>query len=255
MDWILLFVCLAAVLFYLTFVLPTQWLKIERIRLPLHAGLKIIQISDLHVERNRIRPEKIRRVIEAERPDFLCLTGDFLDKPTSFMLLTPFLKMIQSTSVPAYAVLGNHDYKLERPEELIRLLEAFGIRVLVNEAAELQEVYLVGVDDFDSQHSDVDASFQFVTPRKPVIVMTHDPTITLFMERRYDYLFAGHLHGKQFNLPFFFKVKDMGPLARSGVYKGLHTMPHGMLYISKGVGQSGYNFRFLVRSEITVHEL
>ncbi|GMA61946.1 metallophosphoesterase [Alicyclobacillus fastidiosus] len=254
MYWIIGAVCVAVGIFYTTFVLPTRWLKVERVRIPLNTGLKLVQISDLHVERNRIRPAAIKAVIDKESPDLLCITGDFLDQRNALVLLVPFLKMLQSTGIKTYAVLGNHDYMLKQPSELIQLLEEFGIQVLINEAVELQTVNLVGIDDFDSGHSD-DTVLQSVTPGKPIVVMTHDPTLALFMNRRVDYMFAGHLHGKQFNIPFLFKLKNMGPLAASGVYKGVHETERGTLYISKGVGQSGYNFRFLVRSEITVHEL
>lgn len=253
--WIVIGLCLLMAVFYLTAVFPTKWLKVERVRIPLGTGLKILQISDLHVERNRIRPRVLAAVIQRERPDFICLTGDYLDKDSSFVLLAPFLKMIQNTQVPAYAVLGNHDYLLTRPAELKHLLNEFGITVLDNQTARLDKINLVGIDDFDSDHSDEAAAFQSVEKGKPIVVMTHDPTITLYMKQRFDYLFAGHLHGKQFNIPFLFQLKNMGPLAASGVYKGVHQNELGTFYISKGVGQSGYNFRFLVRSEITVHEL
>ncbi|MFB5192466.1 metallophosphoesterase [Alicyclobacillus fastidiosus] len=254
MYWFVCAVCVAVGIFYGTFILPTRWLKVERVRIPLNTGLKIVQISDLHVERNRIRPEAIKAVIDQESPDLLCITGDFLDKRNAFVLLVPFLEMLQSTGIKTYAVLGNHDYMLKRPSELVQLLEQFGIRVLINETVELPAAHLVGIDDFDSGHSDEEV-LRSVPPGKPIVVMTHDPTLTLFLNHRFDYLFAGHLHGKQFNIPFLFKFKDMGPLAASGVYKGVHATERGTLYISKGVGQSGYNFRFLVRSEITVHEL
>lgn len=246
--------CLIAVLFYFTLILPTQWLKVERVQVPLKLGLKILQMSDLHVERNRIRPNTLERVIRRERPDLICLTGDYLDQSSSFLLLIPFLKMIQSTGVPAYAVLGNHDYMLKRPSELVRLLEEFDIRVLSNRTEVFDTFNLVGLDDFDSGHSD-EVAFSSVISGKPIIVMTHDPTVTLFMKYSFDYLFAGHLHGKQFNLPFFFLIRNMGPLAASGIFKGLHPSDKGRFYISKGIGQSGLNFRFFVRSEITLHEV
>lgn len=246
-------VCLF-ILFYVTSVLPTRWLKVERVSMPLAAGCKILQISDLHVERNRISPSRLHAVIDEERPDVICLTGDFLDWHASFILLVPWLKMLQITGIPTYAVLGNHDYGSGQPEALKFLLEAFGIIVLINETVVLDKFNLVGLDDFCTRHSD-ESIFASTDREKPVVVMTHDPTITLFMDNKFDYLFAGHLHGKQFAVPFLFHLTTMGPLAASGVYQGLHQCGKGTFYISKGVGQSGINLRFLVRSEVTVHEL
>lgn len=255
MDWIIGVIILLLIAFYLTSVFPTQWLKIERVDVPIPTKLKILQISDWHVERNRISLTKLRTLIDGERPDILCLTGDFLDFASSFILLVPFLKLIQSTEVPAYAVLGNHDYRLKNPDSLKSLLEEYGITILENQSMTVRGINLVGIDDFRTNHHDEDAAFQSVNRDKPIIIMTHDPTITMFMQRKFDYLFAGHLHGKQFNVPFIFKFMDMGPLAASGVYQGTHRCPKGLFYISKGAGQSGFNFRFLVRSEVTIHQL
>ncbi|MNG32809.1 hypothetical protein D3C84_1189070 [compost metagenome] len=71
----------------------------------------------------------------------------------------------------------------------------------------------------------------------------------------YHYLVAGHFHGMQFNVPFLFRYINKGRLAAAGIYKGLHRSKQGPYYISKGVGQAGPNARFLVRSEVTLHEL
>jgi uncharacterized protein len=241
-------------IFYLTCVLPTMWLKVERVKVPLQADLKILQISDMHVEHNRISPRTLQTLITVEQPDIICLTGDFLDLSSSFLLLVPFLQALQSTRIPVYAVLGNHDYNLKKPQTLKILLREYGIVVLENEGVVVKSINLVGIDDFCTGHSD-ERAFQFVEEGKPVVVMTHDPTITMSMNHSFDYLFSGHLHGKQFAIPFLFKFIDMGPLASSGVYQGLHQCGKGLFYISKGIGQSRINLRFLVRSEVTIHEL
>ncbi|WAH36041.1 metallophosphoesterase [Alicyclobacillus dauci] len=253
MLWFIVLLVILAVV-YLTCIVPTKWLKIERIDMPLGLGLTVLQLSDLHVERCRVRPSKLRSMIRQEKPDIICLTGDFLDKASSFVLLVPYLKMLQGTGISTYAVLGNHDYFLKKPHELRALLQSYGITVLENEAITLDGFHLVGIDDFCSGHHDEEA-LRRVSRDKPVVVMTHDPTLILDMKESFDYLFAGHLHGKQFAIPFLFKLKDMGPLAAAGIYKGLHRCEKGPFYISKGLGQSGVNLRFLVRSELTIHYL
>ncbi|WP_234969802.1 metallophosphoesterase [Alicyclobacillus vulcanalis] len=241
---------------YATTVLPTQWLKVERVDWQLGLRRTLLQISDLHVERNRISPERLAAVCRAERPDYICLTGDYVDSEKALPRFEPYLRAFQSAQVPVFAVLGNHDYKLRgRLNALIACLESHGVTVLRNSSVVLDGFCLVGIDDYDTRHSDEEAAYARVPQGLPVVVMTHDPTFVLAARRPFDALLAGHLHGKQFRLPFFYHLKPMGPLAKQGIYAGLHDAEQGPYYISKGVGQSGINLRFLVRSEVTVHRL
>lgn len=256
MEWMI--PAAAAVLTgYASFILPAQWLKLERVHYDLGLRKKILQISDLHVEMLRVSPERLERMIRLAVPDWIVLTGDFTRKLRYLPRLEPYLKMLAGLGVPLFAVPGNHDYKLNGSAfRLFELLTRYRIRLLRNESVELDRCTLVGIDNYSTGHSRLPKAFAGVNPgRGPVIVITHDPNVVLAIRRHYDYLMAGHLHGKQFNIPFFFKLKTKGELPARGIYKGLHQSEQGYYYISKGIGQAGLNARFLVRSEITLHEL
>lgn len=242
---------------YLTCVFPTQWLKIERIQQPLGFNKTILQISDMHVERLRISPARMEKLIRQEQPDLIALTGDFMDQSTSFGTLAAYLAVIRDSGIPCFAVLGNHDYHLVRShvQWLLRMLRDHGIQVLRNQSMVWDEINIVGIDDFCTSRDDEEAAYQAVDPAKFVLVLTHDPNLVLKLTRSYHYLLSGHLHGKQFNVPFLFRLNPMGKLPRMGIYQGLHQSDLGPYYISKGMGQSGINARFLVRSEVTVHYL
>ncbi|MDQ0902378.1 MULTISPECIES: metallophosphoesterase [unclassified Paenibacillus] len=242
-------------LFYIIFILPTQWLKVERIKYPLDLRLKILQISDMHVERLRISPSKITTIINREKPNYIFVTGDFTKYRKSLFKLEKYLRALVICNVPIYCVLGNHDYQQKNVQDLINLLRKYGLHLLTNESVHLEQFELIGIDDFDSGKSNIERSFQNVDHSKTKIVITHDPNVVLHLNIQYDYLVAGHLHGKQFNVPFFFRIKNAGKLPRMGIYKGLHKNRFGTYYISKGIGQTGINARFLVRSEITMHYL
>lgn len=246
-----------AVLFYLLLIFPTQWLKVERISYPVGLNQRVLQISDMHVNMLRISPRKLRSVITEEKPDYIFLTGDYTYSAADFPKLGRYLRVIAGAGVPVYAVLGNHDYELPKISRIVGLFQRYGIRVLRNESLELPGFQLVGIDNESTGHSRVEQSFLRVRQEsgKPIIVLTHDPNVVLKIRRSYDYLMSGHLHGKQLNVPLFFKFKPKGPLPAQGIYKGLHRHPFGTFYISKGIGQAGINARFLVRSEVTVHEL
>lgn len=241
--------------FYGMLILPTRWLKVERVHCDLGIGVSILQLSDLHVERLRVKPEQLERVLRAENPDYICITGDFTKLPSSLPKLGTYLKVVQASGIPAYAVLGNHDHQQPVVGRLIRFIEGYGIRVLRNEVVPLNGFQIVGIDDYDSGKSKIGKSFSQTVPHLPKVVVTHDPNIVLEIKQPYEYLMAGHLHGKQFNVPGFYKLRPMGRLPAMGIYKGLHRKSYGTFYISKGLGQTGINLRFMVRSEVTLHSL
>jgi predicted MPP superfamily phosphohydrolase len=249
-------VVLLIITVYLLFVLPTQWLKIEHVRHDMGLNKKILQISDLHFDKLRITPGKLRKIIEQECPDYLFLSGDFTREPHYLAKAETYFRMFADSRIPAFAVLGNHDYRLPDVRVLAKLLSRYNIKLLRNESVDLDQFLLIGIDDFNSGNSSIAKSFRGIgSTSKKKLILTHDPTIVVHLKWPFDYLMAGHLHGKQFNLPLFFRFKPKGELTRRGIYKGMHTGEFGPYYISKGIGQAGINARLFVRSEVTVHDL
>lgn len=253
---IITFIVIFLIMGYVLFVLPTRWLKIEKVYYPLGLNCRILQVSDVHIERLRTHPDQLRQAIQREAPDLIVLTGDFTEREQCLPHLDRYLRILRESGRPVYAVLGNHDHILPDVERLVARLKYHRIDVLRNEAVKAKGFYLIGIDDYNTGHSDVDKAFSNVHDSSwPKIVITHDPNVILKIKQPFDYLMAGHFHGKQFNVPFLFWVKPMGPLPKMGIYQGLHQTEHGTLYISKGIGQTGLNMRLFVRSEITIHDL
>ena len=253
---IIAWIAAVAALSYVSFVLPTQWVFVSRVRVPLGLGKRIVQVSDLHVEKLRVSPERLRRMIARERPDYIFLTGDYTQRLRHVPKVDAYLGAVLDVGVPVYAVFGNHDYRLKLDVGMLfRLFRERGIPVLRNESVRLDGFTLVGIDDFVSAMARVEKAFEGVGPEETTVVIAHDPNVTLRIRRPFHYLMCGHLHGKQFRLPFLYYLKRKGPLAKKGIYKGLHQNEWGTFYISKGIGQAQINARFLVRSELTVHDL
>ncbi|WP_373230968.1 metallophosphoesterase [Cohnella sp.] len=248
---------LIAVLCYFFLILPTQWLKVDRIQYPCGLGVRVLQISDLHVEKLRVSHTRLERLIREENPDYIFLTGDYTEKPRYLDRVERYAKAISSAGIPVFAVLGNHDHRL-RPGKLKRLIQIFnkeGFHVLINQSFVGPNFQIVGIDDLSSKKSKIGKSFVNIDPKKPTIVITHDPNTVLHIKHRYTYLVSGHFHGMQFKVPFLYRFIKKGRLAAEGIIKGLHTGSHGTYYISQGIGQAGLNARFLIRSEVTLHEL
>jgi predicted MPP superfamily phosphohydrolase len=255
MYWVMNIIIIVLIL-YLFLIAPTKWLKIERVINDLGLNKKILQISDVHIKNMRVSMDRIKRVIDEEKPDYIFLTGDYIDRnEDEFNKLELVLIIIKNSGVETYAVFGNHDRYID-VQKILNLLQRYNIKVLMNEFVEKEEYVIVGIDDYCKGMHDTTKSFEFNNElQKKVIVLTHDPNIVDHMDESFDYMVTGHLHGKQINVPYFFHIKHMGNLPKRGIYKGLNSVKGGKLYISKGIGQSRWNVRFLVRSEITVHEL
>lgn len=248
---------LLGALSYFFLILPTQWLKVERVQFPCGLGIRILQISDLHVEKLRISRRRLIRLIQEENPDYIFLTGDYTEKPRYLVKVEKYAKAISSAGIPVFAVLGNHDHRL-RPNQLKRLIHIFeneGIHVLNNTSFVSSKFQIVGIDDLSSKKSRIGLSFAHIDRNKPTLVMTHDPNTIFHIKKEFTYLLSGHFHGMQFKVPFLYRFINKGRLASNGIIKGLHKDVHGTYYISQGIGQAGLNARFLIRSEVTLHEL
>ncbi|MDF1509341.1 metallophosphoesterase [Robertmurraya sp. DFI.2.37] len=224
--------------------------------------LRVLHLSDLHLENISISPEELFQKVKEERYDLIALTGDFLDRKWTIPKLIPYLQVLNRLNAKygIFAVLGNHDYVLkgQNLHALVDTLEQFHCRVLRNEHFEVlvdgRRVNIIGIDDFSTKRSDLETSYRGLKPGYN-LVLTHDPNIVLQMKQyHFDYLLAGHFHGGQICYPKAYHLIKMGKLVRMNMIKGLHMYDNKPFYISEGLGQTGVNIRIGSRPEITIHE-
>lgn len=248
----------------------TKHVKINQIEIPIQHKqkdkrntLRILHISDLHLENLSIAPEQLNQYLKGQQIDLIALTGDFLDRKRSIPKLVPYLKVFRSVNPKygIYSVLGNHDYVLKgsQLQTLELTLQKYGCRVLKNEHVPIwindELVNIVGIDDHSTNRSDVAATFS--TIRSGInLVITHDPNVVLEMKHvEFAYLLSGHFHGGQIHWPKPYHLAKMGKLARMNMIKGLQKHEGKLFYISEGLGQTGVNIRIGSRPEITYHNL
>nr|WP_274854269.1 metallophosphoesterase [Bacillus methanolicus] len=226
-------------------------------------NIKVLHLSDIHLENISVSPEKLFEMISKQPVDLIALTGDFLDRKRSIPKLANYLKVLQKAS-PKYgifAVFGNHDYilKEENFANLKKTLEEHDCKTLQNENVTLcvdgENLNIIGIDDYSTHRSDIKKAFQGL-PEGYNLVLTHDPNVVLDMEDYdYDYLLSGHFHGGQIHWPKPYHLIKMGKLVRMKMVKGLHYHKGKPFYISEGLGQTGVNIRIGSRPEITYHEI
>lgn len=237
---------------------------IERKEVAYPLNLRILHISDLHLENLSITPEKLFDQLKYEKFDLIALTGDFLDQPKSIPHLEPYLDIFNKVNPKygTYAVFGNHDYRLREDsfQQLKKMLLKYNIKPMQNENDTIMvnqnKVHIIGIDDHHTKRSDVRRSYQGITEEGFKLVLTHDPNLVVGMEEyNFDYLLAGHFHGGQICWPKPYHLRKFGKLVKLNLIKGLIQYKGKLFYINEGLGQTLFNIRLGSRPEITIHEL
>lgn len=236
-------------------------IRVEKTHSP--TQLRVLHLSDLHMEKISVTPAQLHEQLKNEQIDIIALTGDYLDQGRSIPKFIGYLEMLQQlpTRHGMYAVFGNHDYLLPHSHfrVLKEILSSTGCKVMHNEHVALDlgssQLNIIGIDDFSTRRSKPDLAFHNVQDGIN-LVLTHDPNLVLHLgEYDYDYLLSGHFHGGQIHWPRPYHLAKMGKLPRMNVIRGLHFLEEKAFYISEGLGQTALNIRLRSRPEITLHTL
>lgn len=109
--------------------------------------IRFAAVGDIHCKKES--GGTLRRFFSqaAQEADALLLCGDLTDYglPEETQVLAEELSVAR---IPIVAVLGNHDYESECPQEVRRILKDAGVRVLDGEALEIHGVGIAGVKGF-----------------------------------------------------------------------------------------------------------
>ena len=217
-------------------------------------GLRLVQVSDLHLHR---RWEKGLQLLldelAADPPDLVLLTGDLVedkrDHRPAMPLVTRFLRGLKSRH-GVYSILGNHD-NFRLGEEMaglgVRLLD--GARDVVAVAG--AEIELIGLPGLLRSHLPADFCSRFAAKQhgRPRIVMGHFPDhLTRTRALEADVYLAGHTHGGQICGPGGWAVMRHDSMHRR-YCKGVHRYGNTWLVVSRGMGFSQVPLRMFCPSE------
>ncbi len=225
-------------------------------------GLRIVHLTDFHSFWFGSRERKVLTYIKELEPDFVFITGDFVDPVTKLVTdrnlssVRVFWQALgQQYQGRIFAVLGNHD-----PERVGKYLQDSGIEVLDNENKKIwknQEfIYLIGVDDPWTGRDDLPKAVEGIKEDKPKILLAHAPEIIYrAVKKEIDLVLVGHTHGGQVNIPFIGRL--IQPLSEYGrkYMSGLFEINSTFLYVNRGVGTSVIPVRFNCPPEIALIEL
>lgn len=228
-------------------------IKKDSINLNLEQEIKVLQISDLHMNKDKRIYKNLVNTINKVSPDILFITGDSLDKRDKFTLLNEFLEGIDS-NISKYAILGNWEHWSNlNIEKLNDIYKKNNVKLLVNKTQIIkiknQIINIYGTDDLTAGKPNL-KNFKF-NDESINIILTHSPGYFDYIVKNYNeeklLVFSGHTHGGQ--ITFFGKPLFIPP--GSGEYlKGIYTKENSKLYVSKGIGNSKVNFRLFAKPDI-----
>lgn len=194
---------------------------------------RVVHLTDLHF--GVVTPVGLQRaavsLANAQQPDLVVLTGDFLCRGTGY--LSRMQRVLAGLQGPVVAVLGNHDHYCSAAG-VTQHLEAAGIQVLRNEWTEIAGLPVVGVDDPVTGNDDPRAA----TARLPraALGLCHAPDAApRLWARGVPLVLSGHTHGGQLDLRV---VRAMHRAAGTRFLQGVHHHPTGSVYVNPGVGSS-----------------
>lgn len=226
-------------------------------------GCRFVVLGDLHStwfgEENKTLLEAVR----AQEPEYIFLVGDLLDAfrdiPQGYAQETA---AGLADIAPTYYVTGNHEWAAGDVPELKKALEAQGITVLSNEFVTLERngdtAVLAGIDDpngyADQKSPEALAEEVRAAYGEDAFWMLLAHRNNYFPEQYSllgaDLVISGHGHGGVIRLPFTDGLLSTDRTFFPSYTAGLYEKNGSMLFVTRGLGNSGPTFRLFNRPEV-----
>lgn len=222
-------------------------------------GFRLVQLSDIH-HGLFLSLEEVQQAVELTNklePDLVALTGDFVSYSRAYVEPVAALLGRLRARWGAFAVLGNHDFRVG--EELVaHALRRAGIEVLRNRHTTLgryaHALHVAGIDDW-GYGADLSRALRGIPWGAPTILLAHNPRIIRHAARyAVSLVLSGHTHGGQINLPLVGTVYGRSP-ERMRYKAGWDRMGGTQIYVSRGIGTIVLPWRLRCPAEIPHFEL
>ncbi len=259
-----------AVFYHGAFVEPFQLAMSEMLmftdRLPVGVPpIRILHITDLHIERWTRREDKVLQIAIESKPDLIIITGDYVNTsynrdPETYKLVHQLLSQLHAP-YGVYATLGSPPVDVR--ELVVPLFDKLNIPLLRHDSHRVdfgdgRELTLLGMDCTHHIPTDEARLAQLVsrTPHDvPQLLMYHSPELMpQAAAQGIDLYMCGHTHGGQVRLPIVGPLLTSSQLGRRFVM-GHYRLGRTHLYVSRGVGLEGLSaprIRFMAPPEMTM---
>ncbi|MCG3659885.1 metallophosphoesterase [Aliarcobacter butzleri] len=216
--------------------------------------LKILHLSDLHINK-KTSIEKILELVNFCNNlefDFCIITGDIIDTKVKF--IKKQLEILNLLKKEVFYISGNHDlfYGLEDlKKELTNFIFMDNETLKINYKNEI--IHLAGLPDRFSKFFKIKREEKLVEDflkNSPSIFISHQPKdYKIALNSNSNLFLCGHTHGGQI-YPFHYLVKLVQPFLAGLFYKNKTA-----IYVNKGLGTWGVDFRFKADAEVTILKL
>jgi len=231
-------------------------------------GLRIIQISDLHLGYS-VPIEYLNQAVELVgtlKPELVVVTGDLVNHGHS-QFNEPLARLLARIKAKSgvLAALGNHDWGIyshvkkaeTKPDRLSKALAKTDVKLLRNESVALtrdgSKLYIAGLDDIWSGCFDPAAAFDGIPESASCIALSHNPDSFIeLLDTPASWVLAGHTHGGQINFPII--GPPYLPIKHKQFRAGHYRLGDKNLYVNRGIGWLK-RMRLNARPEITVFTL
>jgi predicted MPP superfamily phosphohydrolase len=224
-------------------------------------GLRIAQISDLHVgpQTSRRFLARVVRTTMSLSPDLIAITGDLIDdREEDVSYFAAGLGRLRAP-LGVFIIPGNHDVYAGWAAVERNLRASFPATVLVNEARVFTRgsahIALVGTGDPAGRRTgnaapDIAGALAGIPADAVVVALAHNPALwPALAERGVALTLSGHTHWGQFALPRL-GWSIASPFLSHAM--GVHEEDGKLLYIHPGTGYWGIPFRIGASPEVAL---
>jgi len=243
------------------------------------SGLRIVQISDIHLGNFNYRYHILDRAIDKInhlKPDYIFITGDLVNNFS--WELRGWEKVFNKLQAKKgkYAILGNHDYgdysewgSTEIKQVNFKAIKQFykdiNFKLLLNEAQIIKKkgesIAIIGVENWGKppfiKYGDLKKALKSVNDIAFKILLSHDPTHweeEVLKTTNIALTLSGHTHGMQ--AAFQHKNLQWSPIKyKYKHWAGLYKNGKQYLNVNRGLGWLGFPGRIGMRPEITFIEI
>jgi len=230
--------------------------------------LRLLHISDIHVERISPRERQLNEMIASLKPDIIVFSGDFVNLSyTNDMQAAKDIRTIIGewrAPLGVFCVPGTPEVEpMERVLEFVQGLD--NLKVLLNRWTKVETpcgtLHILGMITTHDLKTDRDALAKMMesAPADGMkLLLTHSPDIgPEAADAGFDLYLCGHTHGGQIRLPLIGALATASQLGKRFAM-GRYQVKQMTLYTSRGVGMEGLGApraRLLCPPEVILWEI